>query len=119
MMNLVIRAEKKMVVRSLLGVAVLTAPYSCLQNPFGPIATFGAQNAQNGPNQSSIRVKVELVNAPVVVRDAKGEYALDLSLKDFRVFDNGVKQKLESFEVGGAPISAAIVIETSSRILGL
>jgi hypothetical protein len=99
MMNLVIRAEKKMVVRSLLGVVILTAAYSSLQIPFGPIATFGAQNAQNEPDQPSIRVKVELVNAPVVVRDAKGEYVLDLSLKNFRVFDNGVKQKLESFEV--------------------
>jgi VWFA-related protein len=119
MKKVVIRAEKKMVVLALLGVVILTAAYSCLQIPFGPTATFGAQNAQDGQDKSSIRVKVELVNAPVVVRDAKGEYVLDLSLKNFRVFDNGVQQKLESFEVGGAPISAAIVIETSSRIQGL
>jgi VWFA-related protein len=119
MMNLVLPTEKKMVVRVLLGVVVLITACTFLLIPFGPIAILGAQNPQNGPNESSIRVKVELVNAPVVVRDAKGEYALDLSLKDFRVFDNGVKQKLESFEVGGAPISAALVIETSSRIQGL
>jgi VWFA-related protein len=62
---------------------------------------------------------VNLVNAPVVVRNAKGEYVLDLTLKNFRVFDDGVEQELDSFEVGGAPISAAIVIETSSRISGL
>jgi VWFA-related protein len=108
-----------MVVRTLLGVVVLAADYLCLQIPIGPIATFGAQNAQNGPDKPPIRVRVELVNTPVVVRNAKGEYVLDLSLKNFRVFDNGVKQELENFEVGGAPISAAIVIETSSRILGL
>jgi VWFA-related protein len=119
MMNVLIRADKKMVARSLLGVVVLFAASSGLQIPFGPIATFGAQNAQNGADPSSIRVKVELINAPVVVRDAKGEYILDLSLKNFRVFDNGIKQELESFEVGGVPISAAIVVETSSRILGL
>jgi VWFA-related protein len=119
MMHVFLHAGKKIVVRTLLAVAVLAAAYLCLQIPFGPIATFGAQNAQNGPDQSFIRVRVELVNAPVVVRDAKGKYVLDLSLKNFRVFDNGVKQELESFEVGGAPISAAIVIETSSRILGL
>jgi VWFA-related protein len=119
MMNAFRHTEKKIVVRTLLAVVVLAAAYLCLQIPFGPIATFGAQNAQNGPDKSSIRAKVELVNAPVVVRDAKGEYVLDLNLKNFRVFDNGVKQELESFEAGGAPISAAIVIETSSRILGL
>ena len=108
-----------MVVRTLLGVAALIAAYLCLQFPIGPDATFGAQNAQNGPDKSSIRVRVELVNAPVVVRNPKGEYILDLSLKNFRVFDNGVEQELSSFEAGGAPISAVIVIENSSRILGL
>ena len=119
MTNILKRAKKKIAVRSLLGVVPLAVAYLCLQIPFGPIATVGAQSAQNGPDQPSIRVRVELINAPVVVRDAKGEYILDLSLKNFRVFDNGVKQELESFEVGGAPISAAIVIENSSRILGL
>ena len=118
-MNAVIRAGKKMVVRTLLGVAALIAVYLCLQLPIGPVATFGAQNAQNGPDNPSIRVRVELVNAPVVVRNAKGEYILDLRLKNFRVFDNGVEQELSSFEAGGAPISAVIVIESSSRILGL
>jgi VWFA-related protein len=119
MMHVFIHAGKKIVVRTLLAVVVLTADYLCLQILFGPMATFGAQNAQNGPDKPPIRVRVELVNAPVVVRDAKGKYVSDLSLKNFRVFDNGVKQEVESFEVGGAPISAAIVIETSSRILGL
>jgi len=117
--NMVIRVKKKLVARPLLGVIVLTAACTCLQIPFWPTATPGAQNAQSGQDKSSIRVNVEQVNTPVVVRDANGEYVLNLSLKSFRVFDNGVKQELESFEVGGAPISAAIVIETSSRIQGL
>ena len=119
MKSLIASAEKKVVVRSLLGIIVLAAAYTCLRILLGPIATFGAQDAQNVPDKSSIRVRVELVNAPVVVRNAKGEYILDLSSKNFRVFDNGVEQDLASFEVGGAPISAAIVIENSSRILGL
>ncbi len=113
------RAWKKMAVRTLLGVVILTAAHVCLEIPFGPITTIGAQNAQNRPDKPSIRVRVELVNTPVVVRDSKGEYVSDLNLNDFRVFDNGVIQELESLEVGEAPISAAIVIETSSRILGL
>jgi VWFA-related protein len=113
------RADKRMVVRTLLGAVALTAACSCFHISFGSISAFGAQNAQNGPDKSSIRVKVELVNVPVVVRDERGEYVSDLSLQNFRVFDNGVDQELESFEIGSAPISAAIVIETSSRILGL
>lgn len=118
-MNIFIQPGKKIVVHTLLAVVLLAADYLCLHILFGPIATFGAQNAQNGPDKPPIQIRVELVNAPVVVRDAKGKYVFDLSLKNFRVFDNGVKQELESFELSGAPISAAIVIETSSRILGL
>jgi len=38
----------------------------------------------------------------------EGEYVLDLGLKDFRIFDNDVQQEIESVELGGAPISAAI-----------
>jgi VWFA-related protein len=119
MMNTAMRAWKKIAARTLLGIVVLTAAQVFLKILFQPIATLAAQNAQNEPDKPPIRVRVELVNTPVVVRDAKGEYVSDLSLKNFRVFDNGVKQELQSFEVGGAPISAAIVIETSSRILGL
>lgn len=119
MHNIGIHAKQKIVIRALLAVLVLLAAYSCLHIPFGAVAAFGAQNAHDGPDKSSIRARVELVNAPVVVRNGKGEYVLDLSLNDFRVFDNGVQQELESFELGESPISAAIVIEASSRIQGL
>lgn len=105
--------------RALLGFGVLAAVSSVPHILFGQFATSGAQYAQRAPDQSSIRVNVELVNTPVVVRDQKGEFIYDLSLKNFRVFDNGVPQVLDSFEIGGAPVSAAIVIETSSRIQGL
>jgi VWFA-related protein len=56
------------------------------------------------------------VSTPVVVRNAKGELVTDLTQKDFRVFDNGVQQTLEGFEMGGAPLSVVIVVENSSRI---
>jgi VWFA-related protein len=64
-------------------------------------------------------VRVELVSTPVVVHDSKGELALDLTREEFRVFDNGLEQAIEEFEVGGAPLSVAIVIETSSRVEAL
>jgi VWFA-related protein len=59
------------------------------------------------------------VNTPVVVSNAKGEMVLDLTQKNFRVLDSGVEQKIEDVEMGGAPVSAAIVVETSSRITAL
>ena len=60
-----------------------------------------------------------MVNAPVVVHDTKGDLILNLTEKDFRVLDNGVEQHIDGFEMGGAPLSLAIVIETSSRIEAL
>ena len=96
------------------------------QSPSGPLAPKPGQTVQKGPQQApqkpvdqSIRVRVNLVNAPVVVRDAKGELVLDLAEQNFRIFDNGIQQKLEGFDMGGAPLSVAIVMETSSRIQAL
>jgi VWFA-related protein len=81
----------------------------------GPIGAFG-QEVQKGQDQSTIRSNVSLVTTPVVVRDAKGELVMSLSEKDFHVFDNGVEQTVETFEMSGAPISVAIVVENSSRV---
>jgi VWFA-related protein len=53
------------------------------------------------------------------VRDASGEMVLDLGERDFRVFDNGVEQKIEHFDLGGDPLSLVLVIETSSRVEAL
>ena len=59
------------------------------------------------------------MNTPVAVSDAKGELMLDLQQKDFHVFDNGVEQTIEGFDLGAAPLSAVLVFETSSRIAPL
>jgi VWFA-related protein len=106
------------------GFALLAGTYAWAQSGSGPIAPKAGQAVQKAPqtpaqkslDQSSIRVRVDLVNAPVVVRDSKGELVLDLTDKDFHIFDNGVEQKLEGFDIGGAPLSVVIVMETSSRI---
>ena len=49
----------------------------------------------------------------------QGEMLLDLAQKDFRVYDNGVEQSIENFDLGGEPVSVVIVVETSSRIEAL
>ena len=65
-----------------------------------------------------IRVNVEVVNTPVVVHDSKGQLVLDLEQGDFRVYDNGLEQPIEAFDMGG-PLAIAIVAETSSRVEAL
>jgi VWFA-related protein len=81
--------------------------------------SWAQDQVQQGSEQSPIRVKVELVSTSVVVQNEKGALVHDLGPQDFRIFDNGIQQKLESFEIGGVPLAAAFVIETSSRIEAL
>lgn len=51
--------------------------------------------------------------------DGEGEPVLDLQQKDFHVFDEGADQTIESLDLGGEPLSAVLVFETSSRIAPL
>jgi len=88
------------------------------QGTQGPIAPKPGTTVEKPP-ENGIRVKVALVNAPVAVHDAKGELVLDLQKRDFHVFDNGLEQNIESFDLGGEPLSAVLVFETSSRIAPL
>ena len=97
---------------------------SWAQAPAGPLPPKPGVPIQQPPlnelrEKAQIRVKVELVNAPVTVRDGSGELVLDLTERDFHIFDNGVEQKIEHFDLGGDPVSVVILLETSSRIEAL
>lgn len=67
----------------------------------------------------SIRVRTSEVTAPVTVRNASGELVLDLTQKDFHVYDDGVEQKITHFDLGGQPFDTVLVVEDSSRIQAL
>ena len=97
--------------------ACLTSAAQTATGPLPPPPGQPSQPQQRAP----IRVRVEVVSTPVVVHSSRGELLLDLTRRDFRVFDNGVEQRLEEegFDMGGAPLSLAIVVETSSRIESL
>ncbi|HVQ29082.1 MAG TPA: VWA domain-containing protein [Vicinamibacteria bacterium] len=47
----------------------------------------------------------------IIVRDKKGHAVRDLKASDFEVFEDGVKQKIESFEVYGRPPADAVRVE--------
>ena len=118
MMNAMTPAQKPQVsVPALLLFLVLVTAYAAkAQSQTGPIAPMSGQTVQRSTDQASIRVKVKLVDAPVVVSDSNGEPVLNLTKSNFCVYDNGVKQTIESFDIGNAPLSAVIVVETSSRV---
>ena len=75
-----------------------------------------AQQTGVPPAQNKIQVHTEEVIAPVTVLNARGEPVLDLTQRDFHVFDNGVEQTIDRWDMGGDPLAVALVIETSSHI---
>lgn len=74
--------------------------------------TQSAQPSANG----QIRVATTEVIAPVTVTDATGEFVLDLSQKDFHIFDDGVEQTVEQWDMGGDHLAVVLVLETSTRL---
>ena len=67
-------------------------------------------------DQPTFRSTVDVVTVPVTVRGPKGDYVTALEKFDFKVFDNGKEQTIESFEVSFLPISMVICIQSSARV---
>ncbi|HEY2961941.1 MAG TPA: VWA domain-containing protein [Pyrinomonadaceae bacterium] len=61
-----------------------------------------------------VRVKSNLVNIDVIVKDKKGKYVADLKAEDFTIVENGVPQKIEFFD---APLSR-IEVKTDTATSG-
>src|SRR6201988_5509606 len=61
-----------------------------------------AAHAQAQQQEDVVRVKSNLVNIDVIVKDKKGKYVSDLKAEDFVVTENGQPQKIEFFD---APLS--------------
>ncbi len=102
--------------RRLALVLLVGASAAVAQTPPGPLPPRPGVQVQARPEDPQIRVRVDLVTTPVTVRDGSGEMVFDITDSEFRVFDNGVEQKLERFDMGGDPLSVVIVLESSSRV---
>ena len=88
--------------------------------PPGPIHTKPGVEPEKRPTAEEqkrmIRVRVNEVTAPVTVRNASGEMILDVPKESFHIFDNGVEQKIEHFDLGANSLSIVLAVETSSHI---
>jgi Ca-activated chloride channel family protein len=65
---------------------------------------------------ATIRVESQLVNLNVRVVDRNNRPVKDVRKEDFRVYDNGVLQQVESFETREVPISYGIVVDNSGSL---
>ncbi|HEY0544096.1 MAG TPA: VWA domain-containing protein [Pyrinomonadaceae bacterium] len=60
-----------------------------------------------------VRVETALVSIPVSVMDRDGKYIPDLRQEDFRIFEDGVEQKVAYFASVEKPFTVALVIDVS------
>jgi VWFA-related protein len=63
--------------------------------------------------KSHITVTTNAVEVPVIVKDSKGQMVAGLTWRDFRIFENNVRQRITFFTVDPYPLSIAYVIDQS------
>src|ERR1700739_3313650 len=90
------------------------------QAPPGPLHTKPGIQPERQPTpeeaRRTIHVRVNEVTAPVTLRHGGGEMLLDIPRESFHIFDNGVEQKIEHFDLGASSLSIVLAVETSSHI---
>ncbi len=62
----------------------------------------------------SIRVNAPLVNVDVLVTTKSGQFVPNLKQDNFRLFEDGAPQTINSFAVSKAPITAVLLVEFAS-----
>jgi VWFA-related protein len=106
----------------LFGLLVVSPAFGQSQPP-GPVQLKpGAQSRLPAPlpqNQKPTRFIVNVVTLPVAVATKSGQAVLDLTQKDFQIFDDGKPQQISHFDQGGDPLSIVLVLETSPRVAPL
>jgi len=81
---------------------------------FALIKTFAQQ-----PNEDDVvRVNSDLVTLNVTVTNARGEYLHGLKREDFKIYEDGREQTVNSFGVEETPFAAAILLDTSGSMEG-
>lgn len=77
--------------------------------------------SQNPPQSApavlpAIRVDVDLVQFPVTVTDSMGRAFTGLKAENFRLFDNGIEQKIHHFSTEDVPFSMGLVLDRSGSM---
>ncbi len=71
-------------------------------------------------NSSKFRVNVDMVQVRAAVTDGSGRYVRNLTANDFRIFENGIEQKIQSVSTPAAspqtPTSVFVLFDTSNRM---
>jgi VWFA-related protein len=79
----------------------IPSEYGRNKNVPAPVATYSAQ--------------ANAVTVDIAVEDAKGHFIPKIGKEYFRVSEDNVAQKIDSFSIGEAPMTIAMVVEFSNR----
>ena len=91
--------------------AASPASSSPTQNP----ATASPLEQGGSQNDTQFNVRVQVVNVPVTVLDKRGIPVIDLTPKDFKVFEDGQPQTIKYFLQGNRPpLRIGLVLDTSN-----
>ena len=71
------------------------------------------QDLRQKQQDDEIRLETTLIQIPVVVRDKGGRYILDLTKREFNIYEDGIRQNIEFFGTVEEPFSVALVLDTS------
>ena len=82
----------------------------------GSAAGAASSNATE-PSNHAIRVTSQIVPVTCGVFNADGSAISDLKRSDFRIYEDGVEQRVEYFDVSTEPASVALVIDASPSVL--
>lgn len=91
---------------------VLAAPNGSRPQP-GATVTPAGEGQIIGDSDEEIKVETNLVTMPVSVLDRDGRFVSGLSQRDFEIFENGAKQKIEYFQSVEQPFTVILMIDTS------
>jgi VWFA-related protein len=68
------------------------------------------------PTTPTISVRVRMVQVDAVVRDRSGRMMDNLPSEDFRIYEDGVLQQVQSFSRDELPIAVALVVDRSGSV---
>ena len=84
-----------------------------LINDRRPTSTEPTPTPPAGGDDEVIKVETNLVTMPVSVLDRDGRFISGLQKQDFKIFENGIEQKVEYFQSVEQPFTVVIMIDVS------
>ncbi len=74
------------------------------------IGLFSPGGAQD---EGKVKIKTELINVAVLVKDADGKRIPDLKKEDFEIYEDGVLQEIADFKPASHPLRLILLFDTS------